>query len=197
MPSVSGTPSILPGLHGITAPQSPVYRVGHAPDPFAVPDWGYANPDGTFGNRFDDPRGSRSIPPSKRFRVLYCASQAQGAYGETIAQFRPSLKMLAHVPATSSGGRHTSVIPRDWRANRRLGVAILAPVLLFVDVEDANTVQALRPTLAHVAVALGIPDIDLSAITGPQRKLTQELAPVRVQLTSWDCNRMEQNRRHL
>ncbi len=113
-----------------------------------------------------------------RQQDLYFASQAAGAYGEIVAQFRPSLKLLAGLPAApvAVGQRQAPLIPRDWRAARRLGVTVLAPPLLFVVVEDVETVQALRPALAPLAVALGLPDVDLSAITGPQRRLTQELA---------------------
>ena len=32
-----------------------IYRLGRMPDPWAVLDWASAGPDGTFGNRFDDP----------------------------------------------------------------------------------------------------------------------------------------------
>src|SRR6516225_2342552 len=35
-----------------------IYRIGREPDPWSVPDWASAGPDGTFGNRFDDPEGS-------------------------------------------------------------------------------------------------------------------------------------------
>ncbi len=175
---MSSAPYVGSRLRAVPVPRSPVYRIGHAPDPLVAPDWSYAKPDGTFGNRFDDPRGPRGVPTSERFRVLYFASQAAGAYGETVAQFRPSLKLLAGLPAApvAVGRRQAPLIPRDWRAARRLGVTVLAPPLLFVDVEDAETIQALRPTFAPVAVALGLPDVDLSAITGPQRRLTQELA---------------------
>jgi len=175
-PSLGGAPSVGSRLRAVPAPRSPVYRVGHAPDPLVAPEWAYAKPDGTFGNRFDDPRGARGVATDARFRVLYVASQAAGAYGETVAQFRPSLKLLASLPVAPVGRRPAPVIPRDWRAARRLGVTVLAPPLRFVDVEDAEIVQALRPTLAPVAVTLGLPDVDLSAITGPRRRLTQELA---------------------
>ena len=32
-----------------------IYELGRKPDPWAPPDWASAGPDGTFGNRFDDP----------------------------------------------------------------------------------------------------------------------------------------------
>jgi hypothetical protein len=40
-----------------TRPEGPIYRVGRQWDAWAWPDWSYAHEDGTFGNRYDDPRG--------------------------------------------------------------------------------------------------------------------------------------------
>jgi hypothetical protein len=34
-----------------------VYRLARQPDAWSWPDWAYAGPDGTFGNRYDDPQG--------------------------------------------------------------------------------------------------------------------------------------------
>lgn len=48
-----------------TAP-TPLYRLGRTPDPWAWPGWRYSLPDGTFGNRYDDPAGG--------YRVLYACS---------------------------------------------------------------------------------------------------------------------------
>jgi len=56
-------------------PDGPLYRLGQQPDPWAWPDWSYAAPDGTFGNRYDDPEAS--------YRVLYASSQRLGAFLET------------------------------------------------------------------------------------------------------------------
>src|SRR5436305_11075915 len=100
-------------LRAVPAPRSPVYRIGRAPNPFSLPDWSYAGPDGTFGNRFDDPRGRRGVPPAQRFRILYLASGPAGAYGETIAQFQPSLKTLsgAHNAHAPGGRRDRATVP--------------------------------------------------------------------------------------
>ena len=38
-------------------PPAEVFRLGRRPDPWAWPDWAYAEADGTFGNRYDDPQG--------------------------------------------------------------------------------------------------------------------------------------------
>lgn len=58
-----------------------VYRLGRRPDPWAWPDWRYAGPDGTFGNRFDDPQGI--------YRVLYASTQRLATFRECLAPFRP------------------------------------------------------------------------------------------------------------
>jgi hypothetical protein len=80
------------------SPPSAVFRVGRALDPFEPPEWGLADPeDGTFGNPFDDPGALRGIPQEERFRTVYCATRSVAAFGETIARFRPSLKLLAQL----------------------------------------------------------------------------------------------------
>jgi hypothetical protein len=45
----------------------------------------------------------------------------------------------------------------------------------FVDVDAAQTLQVLRRVLASIAASLGVSDIDLGAIAGPNRRLTQEV----------------------
>jgi hypothetical protein len=48
--------------------------------------------------------------------------------------------------------------------------------LRFVDVDATQTLQVLRRELASVAAAVGLSDIDLGAVAGPNRLLTQEIA---------------------
>jgi hypothetical protein len=40
-------------INGLASVESdgPLHRLGRNPDPWACPDWSYAAPDGTFGNR--------------------------------------------------------------------------------------------------------------------------------------------------
>ena len=64
-----------------------IYRLGRKPDPWAPPDWALAGPDGTFGNRFDDPDAT--------YRVLYASSQRLGCFVETLARFRIDPTLLA------------------------------------------------------------------------------------------------------
>jgi hypothetical protein len=65
-----------------------IYRLGRKPDSWSVPDWASAGPDGTFGNRFDDPEGM--------YRV-YASSQRLGCFLETLGRFRVDPKLLAEL----------------------------------------------------------------------------------------------------
>ena len=61
---------MTPALQNAELPDR-VYRLGRVPDPWDWPDWSYAIPDGTFGNRFDD--------PGRQYRVLYASAQRPSA----------------------------------------------------------------------------------------------------------------------
>lgn len=168
-----------------------VYRVARrSANPFAPPPWELAGEDGTFGNRFDDPSAGDGRPLSARFRTIYCATTAAGAFGETVARFRPSLALLAQLQAVDDAEPFESafaefldpadptkgVIPADWRLGHRLAPTLLNPLLRFVDLPAPSTLQHLRAALAPTASGLGLPDFDLSAVTSPQRRLTQACA---------------------
>ncbi len=73
----------------------PIYRLGRYPDAWAPPDWSRAQPDGTFGNRFDD--------PTAYYRVLYASSQRLSCFLETLGRFRPDLTLLGRAPENCRG----------------------------------------------------------------------------------------------
>jgi len=158
-----------------------VYRVARGFDAFAPPDWAFAREDGTFGNRFDDPGAYRGIPEENRFRVLYCAAQPAGAFGETIARYRRSPGLLAKLQQIESdeppdpeleGG----VVPEDFRLKRILGATRLSDNLLFADFRDGETLTVLGEELAHWLAKFDLDEIDLSTMTSQHRRLTQEAA---------------------
>ena len=172
-------------------PVGGVYRLGQrSANWFAPPDWAYVHDDGTFGNRFDDPSAATGVPPEGRFRAIYCATQRAATFGETIARFRPSLRLLADLAeidddepiAESLAGAvdpqdpRRGVVRADWRHHRRVDHTVLVPDLAFVDITAAETLQHLRVALAPMAERLGLADVDLSAVTSPQRLLTQHCA---------------------
>lgn len=150
-------------------------------DVFAPPDWSWALEDGTFGNRFDDPGKYRGIPEEHRFRVVYCATQLAGAFGETIARFRKSPRLLEGLEAIDDeepfepeleGG----VLPEEWRLGRRLGSTRLDEGLVFANFASAEAFQILTEELAPLLVRFGLREFDLSLITSRKRRVTQEAA---------------------
>ena len=150
-----------------------VHRVGRRPDPFAWPDWSFAAPDGTFGNRFDDPLGT--------YRVLYAATERSGAYVETLARFRPDPAVfdeLTRIDAPDDEPKPPrGVIPAEWFATRAMGVGQLRG--RFVELGAAATLGELRPMLAPRLVHYGIVDLDASAIRmSVPRHFTQEISRV-------------------
>ncbi|MGH3089888.1 MAG: RES domain-containing protein [Rubrobacteraceae bacterium] len=150
-------------------------------DVFAPPDWSWAEEDGTFGNRFDDPGAYRGIPQSARFRVIYCATHRAGAFGETIARYRqsptlpPELEEIADDDPDDpelEGG----ILPEEWRLERRLGCTLLDDDLLFADFTVPEATQTLTEVLASWLVRFRLSEFDMSVITSQQRRLTQEAA---------------------
>jgi hypothetical protein len=135
-------------------PDGPLYRLGRQPDPWAWPDWSYAGPDGTFGNRYDDPEAS--------YRVLYASSQRVGAFVETLARFRPDLEVLADLEQIEGDDEPQAVVPRVWQDTRLIGEATLEG--RFVDVGDARTLATLRSELAASAIHFGLDEIDAGTI---------------------------------
>jgi hypothetical protein len=155
--------------------------VGRGEDAFAPPPWEFAFEDGTFHNRYDDPRADRGVPEEERFRVVYCATRAAGAYGETIATYRQSPDLLAglqRVEADEPPDRELKggIVPEDFRTKRVLGTTRPSRDLRFADTSDGATLTVLRAELAQCVVDFGLADFDLSAITSSQRKLSQEVA---------------------
>jgi hypothetical protein len=151
------------------ASDSFVYRVARTPDPWAWPDWTQAESDGTFGNRWDDPQGT--------YRVLYASSSRFGALIETLARFRPDLAVIAGLEEIDGPDEPTTagIVPREWYANRLIGVARLDG--MYADIGSAASLAVVRSQLAARAIHFGLPDIDAPAVrlVAP-RGFTQEVS---------------------
>ncbi len=172
-------------LHAVPPPASPIFRVargndGPPVDPFLPPSWERADADGIFGNRFDDPGKADGLAEDERFRVIYAATQRDGAFAETIAHFRPDLEAVAALRAirgaTGEPQPLTGTVSARWREMRGVGRLLLHPALRFVDVAHPDTLAELRTHFAPLAVELGHRDVDLSAMTSGDRRLTQRVA---------------------
>lgn len=144
----------------------PLYRLGRLPDPLAWPPRQYAG-DG----RFDDPLGE--------FRVLYVAEQRLACFIETLYRFRRPLAALAaerELPSDEAPPLATAILPPRWRQKRGFHRLRLAPAQRWLDLRSLDTREALRPVFASLLTHLRLPELDLSAVYGPHRVLTQGIA---------------------
>ena len=148
-------------------PPRVIYRVGRKPDAWEAPDWSRASPDGTFGNRFDD--------PESLYRVLYASSQKVSCFVETLARFRPDLALLAELEAIAGENDFPAPgVPPDWHENRVLGSATATGN--YADVCGAEWITHLRRKLASDCLSLGISDFDASVLQRGSPRLITQLA---------------------
>jgi hypothetical protein len=146
-----------------------IYRFGRSPDPWQPLDWALAGPDGTFGNRFDDPQGV--------FRVLYASSQRVGCFLETLARFRLDVKLLAELQEIEGDDDFfpLATVPSEWLEKRVMGSA--AAVGRYSDLYSSAWIGHLRSALASDLLALGIEDLDAATLhLRAPRRLTQRAA---------------------
>lgn len=148
-----------------------IYRLGRKPDPWSVPDWASAGPDGTFGNRFDDPEGM--------YRVLYASSQRLGCFVETLGRFRVDPKLLAELAEIEGDDDYCPLgqVPLEWVEKRMMGVAATGGE--YVDVCGSEWIGRLRIGLSGHLEKLGLYDLDASVLqmTAP-RSLRQLVSRV-------------------
>jgi hypothetical protein len=76
-----------------------------------------AEPDGTFGNRFDDPNAT--------YRVLYASSQRLGCFIETLARFRIDPKLQAELAQIEGADDCCPLgeVPVKWLGKRIMALA--------------------------------------------------------------------------
>ncbi|RDV43407.1 RES domain-containing protein [Leifsonia sp. ku-ls] len=149
-----------------------VWRVGRAPDPWAWVDRQYAG-----RQRWDDVGGT--------FRTIYAGDSLYACCVEVLAYSRPDVEqdgseLLAGIVEDPEDAREFPVplagsIPRDWITCRMATRARLAG--RYADVRSADTISALRPHFLRLALRLGYPDFDASALkSADPRELTQQVA---------------------
>lgn len=163
-------------IASVTAPNSLIFRIAKfETDVFAPAPWRYVG-----SNRFDDPEG--------KYRVIYCTSDREAAFGETLARYRRSPLLIALMedvdddeesmdeaigelidPADPGRG----VVPIDWRYKRRIGTTRLNPSPVFADIVDWESIEHLRAALASQITALKLPDFDASTVLSTNRQITQ------------------------
>lgn len=152
-------------------PSGTIFRLGRKPDPWVVPDWAAAGPDGTFGNRFDDPDAT--------YRVLYASSQRLGCFLETLARFRTDPRLSAELAEIA--GEDDFLLPGDvpseWLENRLMGSATASGD--YADICSSAWISRLRDALWRGLREFGVKDLDASVLqqTAP-RALTQQVSRI-------------------
>jgi hypothetical protein len=158
-------------IRAVADPPHVLYRIGRRGSPLSFVPWEISRT-GRFDSRFDDPRGE--------FRVLYAAETLLACFVETLANFRPSIELLATLQRTPDGD-NAGVEPvagfvGDWRHNRSIGILRLLPDQRWADLRSLETRETLRVELASTLLSLGWTDLDLSDALGRSRPLTQAIA---------------------
>ncbi len=153
-------------------PPAEVFRLGRRPDPWAWPDWAYAEADATFGNRYDDPQGI--------YRVLYASTQRVATFVECLAYYRPDIELVAELQAIvgEEGDKEppaAAIVPAAWVEQRCLGRGVL--VGDYADIGHHESLTELRDGLAARVVHHGLHDLDAATIrlTAP-RAFTQDVS---------------------
>ena len=143
-----------------------VFRIARKPDPWLLLDWAYALPDGTFGNRFDDPLNI--------FRVLYASSQRVSCFIETLARFRPSLELLQELKQIKGDDDFFPIgsVPEEWCSERLMGTAQIPAEC--ADIYAAKWIAYLRRKLFDDCLLLGLKELDASVLqSAAPRRITQ------------------------
>jgi hypothetical protein len=148
-----------------------IYRSGRKPDPWCPPDWASAGPDGTFGNRFNDPDAT--------YRVLYASSQRFGCFVETLARFRVDPKLLAQLSQIEGEDDYCPLgeVPVEWVEKRIMGFATTDKE--YADVCSSEWISRLRKWLAVHLEKFALDEFDASVLqqTAP-RTLTQSVSRI-------------------
>jgi RES domain len=154
-------------------PSGRLHRVARRPDAWAWPDWAYAGPDGTFGNRYDDPMAE--------YRALYASCDRLGAFVEVLARFRSDpavLRALGRVDLEAGerdDGPRPGQLPSTWVDGRAVGTAMADGP--FARVGAARWLSYLRDRLADRALHHGVDELDAAAIrVHAPRAFTQEIS---------------------
>ncbi len=153
----------------VHAPSSGLWRVARGDDPLAPP-----SPTRELtrsgGNRFD----LLAVDAG----VLYFGSDLETCFGETLARFRPSLPVLSLIADEwrELGFMDVGSIAADWRQRRSAVHVRPSADAAFLDVESPVTHQFLRKELALGLSALGLDDLDVAAVRGPDRRVTRLIA---------------------
>lgn len=169
-------------VHLTTPPPGGIVRVGPLPDPFVWRD--------SHELSEDDPAsmllgGSRFDAPHAEFRTTYYASDAYGAFLETLAPLREVIDLEANLAdffddAPDAGADYplpAGTVPADRYRDKALGTVKVATGARFVDLEHANTLAFLNQRLGRGFLEpFGLDRFDRGVPLHRNRRVTRALA---------------------
>lgn len=123
------------------------------------------------GNRFDSFNAD--------YETTYFGSTLEACFAETLARFRPNPKLVDLVRQDGEDGKmQPGGIASGWRFRRVIKRIIVESPLPFVNIGHPETLAALncRPNLMASLGRYGVNDIDVSVITGKDRRVTRFIA---------------------
>jgi hypothetical protein len=168
----------------VPAPVAGFYRVSAWHDPFDPP----PPPLPIEDDAIDDERAGRWDDPDGLLRTLYCASTAEGAIGEKLADFVLNIAAAVHVETffvDEPDGEFVEdpvIRPLD-RADVesfgwQLAHADSNTGMKFLDVNHWTTHVATAPAAAGLVAKFGIRALDRRALLDERRNFTRRLAGV-------------------
>ena len=129
-----------------------------------------AEADSPGGNRFDVPGGG----------VLYGCTVPLGCFYEVLSRFRVALpgrtNAAAEAASLDTGYMSPGSVPREWRLNRSKFQVSVSDPLPFLDIEHQQTRAFLRQEIGDFLAECDAPDLDVSDVRGPNRRLTRAIA---------------------
>lgn len=155
----------------VAAPELGLWRVGRKGDPLAVEaspvERSLAGPG--YRSRFDS--------PDARYVVRYFASSREGAFGETLDRVRPKASALRALRRGRPDVKVDMQTKLDqWRKGHRLARVKAPQAVRFLDVEDQRTRLVLEEVLDPAGELLGEGGLDVPAVRGTDRPLTQAIS---------------------
>lgn len=165
----------------VGSPPGGFWRVTGHHDPFdpppAPPPLGEVGPDEDDSGRWDAPQGE--------YRVLYCATEPEGAVGERLAAFMPNVAAVRRIESFLDDGPDPEysedyldvgldaddIDSFDWL----LAHAPATPAARFIDVWHPLTAIALFPRAVSLFAAFGLKVLDRRALADERRGLTRRL----------------------
>jgi hypothetical protein len=148
-------------------PVEGAYRVGRRAEPLSYSRISPFDAQTTMGNRYDVAGGG----------VLYCATNIEGCYAETLARFRPSPVVIAALDGNEMGRMNRGSVAADWRLRREWVRAQCDHALPFLNVEDPATLAHLGRVLVKELAALEVSQpLDVSLMRGSDRRIPRLVA---------------------